>query len=81
MYRYEVQLLGRDTSDFERHLKAVEEADLLGPVGFRSYFFAGIRNMVVLLSTRDDVDRVVRAVPHNAVVGCWQTPRPVARAA
>lgn len=81
MYQYEVQLLGRDNADFDRHMKAVEAAELMGPIGFRSYFFAGIRNLIVLLSEESDVQRVIRSVPYGTVIGSWRTAPPIARAA
>ena len=62
-------------------MQAVEAADLMGPIGFRSYFFAGIRNLIVLLSEEGDVQRVIRSVPHGAVIGSWRTAPPIARAA
>ena len=49
MYRYEVQFLGRSEGDYARHLTAAQNIAASGGMAFRTYYFAGIRGLIVLL--------------------------------
>jgi hypothetical protein len=72
VFRYEVQLVGRAEDDYDRHLDAVAAAKVRGMIGYRSYFFGGLRNLIVMLSRKDDMQTILRAVPTFAVVGAWE---------
>lgn len=72
MFRYEIQFLGRTQGDYDRQLRAVGEAALAGKVAFRSYYFAGIKGLVVLVESEADRQAALRAVPRADVVGAWE---------
>lgn len=80
MFRYEVQFLGRNPGDFERQMRAVAGVPVIGKVGYKSYFFAGVKGLVVLLETEADCRAVQRAVPSMDVIGAWERPTPLPRA-
>lgn len=79
MFRYEIQFLGRTPDDYERHMRAVTAAPITGKMGFKSYFFAGVKGLVVLLENEADCHAVQRAVPRIDVVGTWEIPVAPAR--
>jgi len=72
MFSYEIQFLGRTRGDYDRHMKLVADAAVAGAKAFKSYYFAGIKGLVVFLESDLDCAAVLRAVPHNEVVGAWQ---------
>jgi len=72
MFRYEVQFLGRASGDYDRHVDAATQANVAGAVAFRSYYFAGIKSLIVLVESGRDRDAVVRALPRADLVGVWE---------
>jgi len=72
MFRYEIQFLGRTRDDYDRQMNAVTAAPITGKMGFKSYFFAGVKGLVVLLENETDCRAVLRAVPRIDVVGTWE---------
>ena len=68
MFTHEIQLLSRQKGDFHFHRNAALSVDISGQIGFRSYFFAGRRSLVILLENREDVDQVLSALPRYAAV-------------
>ena len=72
MFRYEIQLLGRTRDDYDRQMKAVTAAPVAGKLGFKSYYFAGIKGLVVLAESETDRRSVLRAVPRFDVAGSWE---------
>lgn len=78
MFRYEVQFLGRNPGDFERQMRAVAGVPVVGKVGFKTYFFGGVKGLVVLLENEADCRAVLLAVPRVEVVGSWEVPTPSA---
>ncbi len=63
MYKYEIQFLGRDKGDFERHMEIAEKTHPAGKMGWKSYYFAGVKGLVVLLERKTDRDSIFSAVP------------------
>lgn len=74
MYRYEIQFLARSRGDFERQMAAVSAAPVAGKLGFKSYFFAGLKGLVVLAESEADRQAVQRAVPEFERAGSWEIP-------
>lgn len=72
MFSYEIQFLGRTRGDYDRHMKLVAGAAVAGAKAFKSYYFAGIKGLVVFLESDLDCAAVLRAVPRREVVGAWQ---------
>jgi|GEM_PF-5702268 hypothetical protein len=72
MFSYEIQFLGRARGDYDRHMKLVSDAAVSGSRAFKSYYFAGIKGLVVFLESEIDCAAVLRAVPRGEVVGAWQ---------
>lgn len=68
MFRHEIQLLSRREGDYHFHRNAVLSVNVSGKVGFRSYFFAGRKCLVVLLESQQDVDAVLSVLPRYAAV-------------
>ena len=81
MYRYEVQFLGRSEGDYARHLTVAQSIVASGRMTFRSYYFAGIRSLIVLLQNEQDRDALVRSVPRAEIVGAWPIGHAVQQAA
>ena len=81
MFRYEIQFLARARGDFERQMAAVSAAPVAGRLGFKSYFFAGVKGLVVLAESEADRQAVLRAVPSFEVAGAWEIPVAPERAA
>ncbi len=80
MYRYEVQFIGRTETDFDRHLNTANGIEASGRIGFKSYYFAGIRGLIVLLENRRDCEAVVNAVPRKELIGAWEIREPAVAA-
>lgn len=74
MFRYEIQFLARARGDFERQVAAVSAAPVAGRLGFKSYFFAGLKGLVVLAESEADKRAVQRAVPEFEQAGSWEIP-------
>lgn len=72
MFRYEIQFLGRTRDDYDRQMKAVTAAPVTGKLGFKTYYFAGVKGLVVLAETETDRRAVQRAVPGFDVAGSWE---------
>ncbi|MBL6928563.1 MAG: hypothetical protein ISR44_05275 [Rhodospirillales bacterium] len=72
MYRYEIQFLGRTKGDYDRHMAAASNTRPKGKMGFKSYYFAGIKGLIVFLEKERDRDAILSAVPRNELVGAWQ---------
>jgi hypothetical protein len=72
MFSYEIQFLGRVRGDYDRHMKLVTAAAVSGAKAFKSYYFAGVKGLVVFLENEVDCTAVLRAVPRNEVVGAWR---------
>lgn len=81
MYRYEVQFLGRSEGDYARHLTAAQSIAVTGGMAFRTYYFAGIRGLIVLLENEQDRDALMHAVPRAEIVGAWPIGAAVKQAA
>ena len=81
MYRYEVQFLGRSEGDYARHLTAAHGISASGRMTFRSYYFAGIRGLIVLLENEQDRDALMHSVPRAEIVGAWPIGQAVKQAA
>lgn len=81
MYRYEVQFLGRTENDYDRHIGAVNGAKPSGRIAFKSYYFAGVKGLIVLVENRRDCDAVVNAVPRSDLIGAWEIKAPQRMAA
>lgn len=75
MFRYEVQFLGRHKDDYDRQLDAAANSELAGKIGFKSYYFAGIRGLIVQLETAGDCEAVRKAIPDNELVGTFEIAR------
>lgn len=74
MFRHEIQLLSRRDGDYHFHRNAVLSVGVSGKVGFRSYFFAGRKCLVILLETQRDVDAVLDALPRYAAISVREIP-------
>ncbi|MBT3360792.1 MAG: hypothetical protein HN403_14300 [Rhodospirillales bacterium] len=72
MYKYEIQFLGRAKGDFDRHMEATAKTHPVGKIGFKSYYFAGIKGLIVFLERKGDWDAIRNAVPRHELVGAWQ---------
>lgn len=81
MFRFEVQFLGRVESDFARHVAKVRAVGQIGRVAFRTYYFAGIKGLIVLLESEADRDAILRAVPRSEIVGSWPIAAEIQQAA
>jgi hypothetical protein len=68
MFNHEIQLLSRRDGDYHFHRNTVLGVGVPGKVGFRSYYFAGRKCLVVLLESRPDVDAVLKVLPRYAAV-------------
>lgn len=68
MFTHEIQLLSRQKGDYHFHRNAALSANIEGEIGFRSYYFAGRRSLVILLESKDDVDQVLSVLPRYAAV-------------
>ena len=71
MFSYEIQFLGRARGDYDRHMGLVSGAAVAGATAFKSYYFAGIKGLVVFLESEIDCAAVLRAIPRSEVVGAW----------
>lgn len=80
MFRYEIQFLGRARDDYDRHMRLVDGAAVAGRKAYKSYYFAGIKALVVFLESAADHAAVLGAVPAGEVVGAWEI-APVTRIA
>ncbi|MBL6946971.1 MAG: hypothetical protein ISR47_10055 [Rhodospirillales bacterium] len=80
MYKYEIQFLGRTKDDFDRHMGVAANSNPAGRIEFKSYYFAGIKGLIVFLENKTDRDAILGAVPRNELVGAWEIGA-VARAA
>lgn len=81
MFRFEIQFLGRCKDDYDRHLHVAESLCLSGEMALKSYYFAGVKGLVVLLENEADRDAIVNAVPENEIVGSWDIHLPMDLAA
>jgi len=72
MYKYKIQFLGRTKDDFDRHMATAAKTEPAGKMEFKSYYFAGIRGLIVFLEQKGDRDAILNAVPHHELVGAWQ---------
>ncbi|MCG8512392.1 MAG: hypothetical protein MI741_24505 [Rhodospirillales bacterium] len=81
MFRFEIQFLGRCKDDYDRHLSITESLSLSGGLALKSYYFAGVKGLVVLVENEADRDAIVRAVPSGELVGSWDIRLPMDLAA
>jgi hypothetical protein len=81
MFRFEIQFLGRCKDDYDRHLSLAEGLALSGTMALKSYYFAGIKGLVVLVENAADRDAIVNSVSQSELVGSWDIRLPMELAA